>query len=254
MSDSTTTDTQLILAQTDDRTLYLNDDASGFSVNGSVIELPEASGTVLLSTQVAPSDTTAGNAASADKAAEVKSEHGDKTVSITSDESGIDFSVFDSKVGLSGGFVSRLNIDNSAILTETVADGKYGKVCTYEDLASNVLSAESGKFYSLTMTSEQSSDGLRVTLPPKSASGAGPTSGVQGFAIRVDASQGATQIAELIPSSATERLSFDWPDGMLMGKGSVSEGVHYIAFARISASRWSVRHFAVSDLTETSAS
>lgn len=119
-----------------------------------------------------------------------------------------------------------------------------GKAKRYEfaTLGSNEFAASDGMLYSLDLTAEQAEAGVSVTLP------AADGDNVQDFVLRIDATAGATQIASIADAVGSD-LAFDWPNGSLMTKGALAEGgVHYVAFTRVSADRWSIGYYEVAEV------
>lgn len=129
-------------------------------------------------------------------------------------------------------FVSDAITDTKSVISET-----YQKQYKFGTLSSNTFTAENSYIYELTLTADQATEGLNITLPYSSAY-------TQDFIIRLDTLVGATQIAS-ISQTATDgtTLSFDWPKGDMMTVGSLVAGVYYVTFTQVGRYRWRIGYY-----------
>ena len=107
----------------------------------------------------------------------------------------------------------------------------------FKTLDSNVVVAENAMLYDLTLTAEQATAGLTITLPYSK-------NHTQDFIIRLDATAGATQITSITQAADDgTALSFDWPRGDMTATGALAADTYYISFTQVGAYRWNVGYY-----------
>lgn len=107
----------------------------------------------------------------------------------------------------------------------------------FKTLDSNVVVAENAMLYDLTLTEEQATAGLTITLPYSK-------NHTQDFIIRLDATAGATQITSITQAADDgTALSFDWPRGAMTATGALAADTYYISFTQVGAYRWNVGYY-----------
>ena len=107
----------------------------------------------------------------------------------------------------------------------------------FKTLDSNVVVAENAMLYDLTLTEEQATAGLTITLPYSK-------NHTQDFIIRLDATAGATQITSITQAADDgTALSFDWPRGDMTATGALAADTYYISFTQVGAYRWNVGYY-----------
>lgn len=127
--------------------------------------------------------------------------------------------------------------NSSDVYTKTESDNAFSRLYRFKTFESNVITAESSYIYDLTMTSDQATSGLVITLPQLQEY-------TQDFIIRLDTTAGATQITSITQTADDgTALSFDWPRGNLMATGSLTADVYYISFTQVGLYRWNIGYY-----------
>ncbi len=136
-------------------------------------------------------------------------------------------------------FLNSRTVDSGATARslQSYLDEAAQRYYRFKTLASNLFKAENAYLYDLTLTAEQATAGLAVTLPYSKDH-------AQDFIVRLDATAGATQIATITQTADDgTALAFDWPRGELTAAGALAADVHYLTFTQVGKYRWSIGYY-----------